>query len=321
MLTGETRFDRMERTGWIDMGRIHSARVLVAGAGALGNETVKNLVLAGFRDISVADFDTVEESNLSRCVLFRERHIGRNKAEVIAESAFDIDPQCGVTALPERIQSLDLSGYQPLLEQSAQNFYNGLIATQGATAGLNIDGVALTADICGFSCELNGEAYFIVVGTVIRAVQMTSAIMQPIGGTLSETDVIWSPLCTYMLASPASEFETVFPAFEAFMENTTISDQFYRANQKLADELRNIVVQSRGGYIDTILKNYTSEDDTYDEERFTDYIFDQNDYTLSDGTHVKIPTSYDYVYEGDNNVVYFSDSAFPEPGTQLSPNR
>ena len=110
-------------------------------------------------------------------------------------------------------------------------------------------------------------------------------------------------------------------AFEAFMENTTISDQFYRANQKLADELRNIVVQSRGGYIDTILKNYTSEDDTYDEERFTDYIFDQNDYTLSDGTHVKIPTSYDYVYEGDNNVVYFSDSAFPEPGTQLSPNR
>ena len=217
--------------------------------------------------------------------------------------------------------SLDLSGYQPLLEQSAQNFYNGLIATQGATAGLNIDGVALTADICGFSCELNGEAYFIVVGTVIRAVQMTSAIMQPIGGTLSETDVIWSPLCTYMLATPYAEFENVFPAFAAFMENTTISDQFYRANQKLAEELRNIVVQSRGGYIDTILKNYTSENDTYDEERFTDYLFDQNDYTLSDGTHVKIPTSYDYVYEGDNGVVYFSDSAFPEPGTQLSPNR
>ena len=115
MLTGETRFDRMERTGWIDMGRIHSARVLVAGAGALGNETVKNLVLAGFRDISVADFDTVEESNLSRCVLFRERHIGRNKAEVVAESASDIDPQCGVTALPERIQSLDLSGYDIIL--------------------------------------------------------------------------------------------------------------------------------------------------------------------------------------------------------------
>ena len=216
--------------------------------------------------------------------------------------------------------SIDLSRYQPLLQQSAQNFYDTLKASQGVTVGMNIDGVALTADICGFSCEMNGEAYFIVVGTVIRALQMTMS-MQQLQGMLSETEVIWSPLCTYMLAAPYAEFENVFPAFAAFMENTTISDQFYRANQKLADELRNIVVQSRGGYIDTILKNYTSEDDTYDEERFTDYIFDQNDYTLSDGTHVKIPTSYDYVYEGDNNVVYFSDSAFPEPGTQLSPNR
>lgn len=216
--------------------------------------------------------------------------------------------------------SMDLSQYQPLLEQSAQNFYNGLIATQTSAVGLNIDGVALTADVCGFSCELNGEAYFIVVGTVIRAIQMTMTMPQLLG-TLSETQVIWSPLCTYMLATPYAEFENVFPAFEAFMENTTISDQFYRANQKLAEELKNIVVQGRGGYIDNILKSYTSEDDTYDEEQFTDYLFDQNDYTLSDGTHVKIPTSYDYVYEGDNGVVYFSDSAFPEPGTQLSPNR
>lgn len=216
--------------------------------------------------------------------------------------------------------SLDLSRYQPLLEQSAQNFYSSLRANHPEAQGMNIDGVALTADVCGFSCELNGEAYFIVAGTVIRAVQMTMTMPQLLG-VYSETEVLWSPLCTYMLATPASEFENVFPAFEAFMENTTISDQFFRANQKLAEELKNIVIQSRGGYIDTVLRSYTSEDDTYDEERFTDYIFDQNDYTLSDGSHVKIPTSYDYVYEGDNNVVYFSDSAFPEPGTQLSPNR
>ena len=114
-LSGESRFDRMERTEWIDMERIHSARVLVAGAGALGNETVKDLVLAGFRDITVADFDTVEESNLSRCILFRERHIGRNKAEVVAESVSDIDPLCRITAFPERIQSMDLSGYDIIM--------------------------------------------------------------------------------------------------------------------------------------------------------------------------------------------------------------
>lgn len=165
MLTGETRFDRMERTEWIDMGRIHSARVLVAGAGALGNETVKNLILAGFRDISVADFDTVEESNLSRCVLFRERHIGRNKAEVIAESAADMDPRCRVTALPERIQSLDLSGYDIVLgcldsisarlHLNSHAAYNRIPYVDGATDGFRGKVQVILPDGPCLECSMN----------------------------------------------------------------------------------------------------------------------------------------------------------------------
>ena len=74
-------------------------------------------------------------------------------------------------------------------------------------------------------------------------------------------------------------------------------------------------------YSHAALSTATGSDETYDDERFTDYIFDQNDYTLSDGSHVKVSTAYDYVYEGDNGVVYFSDSAFPQPGAPLTPNR
>jgi len=55
----------------------------------------------------------------------------------------------------------------------------------------------------------------------------------------------------------------------------------------------------------------------------TDYIFDQNDYTLSDGSHVKVSAAYDYVYEGENGAAYYSDSAFAEPGgsIRLYPNQ
>jgi molybdopterin-synthase adenylyltransferase len=53
----------------------------------------------------------VEESNLSRCVLFRESDIGRNKAECIAEAASGLDPGCGVKALRSRVQDLDLRDY------------------------------------------------------------------------------------------------------------------------------------------------------------------------------------------------------------------
>lgn len=110
-MPGSTRFDRMERTEWIDMHRIHGFRVFVAGAGALGNEVLKDLALAGFRDITVADPDVVEESNLSRCVLFRPQHIGTNKAMAAADTLPELDPECTLTPIGERIQNLDLSGY------------------------------------------------------------------------------------------------------------------------------------------------------------------------------------------------------------------
>lgn len=219
-----------------------------------------------------------------------------------------------------RTGSVDMSEYQPALQQFAQAKYNALKESEAAVPGLSIDGVAFTADMCGFSCMLNGDEYNIIVATLIDATQMTvSADM--FMGQIKETEIIWSPLFTYMLSCPASETESLLPAFEAFMKNTTVSDQFTEANVKLADELRNVVVESRTTTIAETTKNFLSGEDTYNDDRYTDYIFDQNDYTLSDGTHVKIPTEYEYVYEGDNNTVYFSSSAFQETGTQLTPNR
>ena len=64
-------------------------------------------------------------------------------------------------------------------------------------------------------------------------------------------------------------------------------------------------------------------DYSYNEERFSDYMFDQNDYTLSDGSHVKVSTAYDYVWTGSDGNVYYSNSALdmPSGATQLYPNR
>lgn len=64
---------------------IKNVRILVVGAGAGGNEVLKNLLLMGFGNITIIDFDHVEDSNLSRTTLFRKEDIGKSKAIVAAE--------------------------------------------------------------------------------------------------------------------------------------------------------------------------------------------------------------------------------------------
>ena len=99
----EGRFSRLESIRWWKQPLLRQAHVLVIGAGALGNEVVKNLAMLGVGHIRIADMDRIEKSNLTRSVLFRERDEGRLKAEVAAESARDIYPQIDAKALPGNI--------------------------------------------------------------------------------------------------------------------------------------------------------------------------------------------------------------------------
>jgi len=80
----ESPFDRQQRISWWDQQKLKEAKVLVVGAGAIGNETLKNLALLGVGNIYIIDFDTISTSNLSRTVLFRKTDAGRQKAEIAA---------------------------------------------------------------------------------------------------------------------------------------------------------------------------------------------------------------------------------------------
>jgi len=94
----EDRFERFTRIQWWDEQRMRAARILVIGAGALGNEVVKNLSLLGVGHVAVADMDCIERSNLSRSVLFRTSDEGRPKAQVAAEVAAGLYPD--IDAVP-----------------------------------------------------------------------------------------------------------------------------------------------------------------------------------------------------------------------------
>ncbi len=92
----DDRFARFRLIPWWDQKKLARAKVLVIGAGALGNEIVKNLALLGVGNLLVADMDTIENSNLSRSVLYRYSDNGSKKAEVAARSACSIYPEMRV---------------------------------------------------------------------------------------------------------------------------------------------------------------------------------------------------------------------------------
>jgi len=92
------RYHTFGYISWWQQEVVRNATVLVIGAGALGNEVIKNLTLMGIGNILIADFDTIEDSNLSRSVLFRADDRGRRKVDAAADGVKALNPDVKVKA-------------------------------------------------------------------------------------------------------------------------------------------------------------------------------------------------------------------------------
>ena len=70
---------------------LENAVVGIAGAGGLGSNCAMHLARSGVKKFVIADFDTVNESNLNRQFFFRDQ-IGRKKVDALAENLRRIEP-------------------------------------------------------------------------------------------------------------------------------------------------------------------------------------------------------------------------------------
>ena len=99
----EDKYSRLRLIPWWDQNRLSNATIMVVGAGAIGNELVKDLTLLGIGRIIIIDMDQIENTNLTRSVLYRAKDVGRYKAEVAAERASEMNPDVKAKAFVANI--------------------------------------------------------------------------------------------------------------------------------------------------------------------------------------------------------------------------
>lgn len=105
--------------------KLKSARVLVIGAGGLGCPVLQYLAAAGVGTIGVIDFDTVDESNLQRQILFGSSDVGKLKAEAAGQKISLQNPHVQTEIHPVKLttgNALEIFSRYDLVVDGSDNF-------------------------------------------------------------------------------------------------------------------------------------------------------------------------------------------------------
>src|SRR5271157_4995257 len=134
-----TRYSRSALVEGYDQGIFSSKRVAVIGCGALGNYVALGLTGFGLKEIVLADFDTIDESNLNRQLVFTNADVGKVKS----------------TALKERIDERVLVDQTLVTDQPVQITPDNVSFILEDTDGKPVDVVFLCVDNVQTRLEIN----------------------------------------------------------------------------------------------------------------------------------------------------------------------
>lgn len=95
-----SRFKRHELISDWKQERLLNSTVVIIGMGALGNEVSRLLAMSGIGKLIICDPDIIEESNLSRATLFRQKDIGTLKVDAAYAALKELYPDIMIIKRP-----------------------------------------------------------------------------------------------------------------------------------------------------------------------------------------------------------------------------
>ncbi len=220
------------------------------------------------------------------------------------------------------IDSQSLGALQSVAEQHAYQTGYSLVQS--------LANLGMSANLVGYESTVvdnryavttqSGQTEYIEVFTLVWAYQ-TSWVVQ--NSSITVNEIYWCVPFMYIstaeseqaLASTQNEFLT-------FVSNSQISPEFYYLVRQYRSYIENQLAQQLTNQIQAateiqsqLMDGYGSSSDTNDRvtEMWSDYIYDRDDYTTSDGSTVKVPTYYDHVYETDSGDIYVTNDSLNVP--------
>jgi len=118
------RYDRQLRLESWDQYKLMSAKIIIAGVGALGCEAAKNLALMGVGELLLVDNDVVELSNLSRQMLYVDEDVGKPKALVAEQRVKKMNPSIKVVGFQKDVRQIpaDVFSHADVLVSCVDNW-------------------------------------------------------------------------------------------------------------------------------------------------------------------------------------------------------
>lgn len=107
-MSRHARHIALAQVGEAGQQRLSDASVLMIGVGGIGCAAASYLASSGVGHIILNDFDTVDETNLGRQILFGPNDVGKSKAATAAARLSAINPDVRISILDERLDATAL---------------------------------------------------------------------------------------------------------------------------------------------------------------------------------------------------------------------
>lgn len=187
--------------------------------------------------------------------------------------------------------------------------------------GLTPEWLKITGAHRAYSVQVENEPWILCILTETRGYQYSM-------NRGKDVCCIWDVPGYYYMLCPESSYMTLHETvFLPFAENTSVSDTFIKLQDQLTEQIQkdtiagwsrqiaasNAYAAAMNAFTSASVNSYLQQSAYSSVNRFSDYIFDRNTYITSTGSEVSVSTSYDYVWEGSNGTVYYSDSALSVP--------